>query len=189
MILVGFHSRRPTTLLFSDNAFKLFKCPPYSVRLNCLNVRGPITMLSPRFNFKRTSRDGEDEAKGHDPSGRPRGTCFIDTCLFLCCESKQPRICSTATASSWPPSSPASSARESFPWVHVVTAIVLCPLVEAVIVALVHALVGVLVCVMWPSSTTAAIASLVLRPAATIDGLRFTAATPAPRRSRHVTCE
>jgi hypothetical protein len=102
------------------------------------------------------------------PAGR-EVTCFIDTCLFLCCESKQSRICSTATASSWPPSSPASSARESFPWVHVVTAIVLCPLVEAVIVALVHALVGVLVCAMWPSSTTAAIASLVLRPAATIE--------------------
>jgi hypothetical protein len=148
-------------------------------------------MLSPRFKFKPHAREGADEAKATTrPAGR-EVTCFIDACLFLCCESKQPpsRFCSTATASSWPPSSPAYSARESFPRVHVVTAIVLCPLVEAVIVALVHALVGVLVCAMWPSSATAAIASLVLRPAATIDGLRFTAATPAPMRSRHVTCE
>jgi hypothetical protein len=174
MILVGFHSRRPTTLLFSDNAFKLFKCAAQ-------------TLVIPAF--KPHAVEGADEAKATTrPAGR-EVTCLIGTCLFLCCESKQSRFCSTATASSWPPSSPASSARESFPWVHVVTAIVLCPLVEAVIVALVHALVGVLVCAMWPSSATAAIASLVPRPAATIDGLRFTAATPAPMRSRHVTCE
>ena len=51
----------------------------------------------------------------------------------------------------------------------VVTAIVLCFLLEAVIVALVHVLLGVLLCAIWPSSTAAAIASLILRPAATID--------------------
>ena len=45
----------------------------------------------------------------------------------------------------------------------------LCFLLEAVIVALVHVLLAVLLCAIWPSSTAAAIASLILRPAATID--------------------
>jgi hypothetical protein len=46
---------------------------------------------------------------------------------------------------------------------------VLCFLLEAVIVALVHVLLAVLLCAIWPSSTAAAIASLILRPAATIN--------------------
>ena len=115
-------------------------------------------------------RNGADEEKATTHPAGGEVTCFIDACLFRCCESKRSRICSTATqASSWPPSSPPSSARESFPWLFVVTAIVLCFLLEAVIVALVHVLLGVLLCAIWPSSTAAAIASLILRPAATID--------------------
>ena len=96
-------------------------------------------------------RNGADEEKATTHPAGGEVTCFIDACLFRCWESKRSRICSTATqASSWPPSSPPSSARESFPWVlvslFVVTAIVLCFLLEAVIVALVHVLLGVLLC-------------------------------------------
>ena len=51
----------------------------------------------------------------------------------------------------------------------VVTALALCVVVEAVIVALVL-LLGALLCAMWPSPTVAAIGSRALRPAATADG-------------------
>ena len=133
-------------------------------------------------------RNGADEEKATTHPAGGEVTCFIDACLFRCWESKRSRICSTATqASSWPPSSPPSSARESFPWLFVVTAIVLCFLLEAVIVALVHVLLGVLLCAIWPSSTAAAIASRILRPAATIDRNPATpSATEEPPRDVRV---
>ena len=66
-------------------------------------------------------------------------------------------------------------------------AIVLCPSVEVVTVALVPVLLGALLCAMWPSPTVAAIGGLALRPAATIDGKTATpSATPEPPRDLRV---
>ena len=112
-------------------------------------------------------------------------------CLFRRREPLQSRICSTATASTSPPSSPPtrSSARETFPWLFVLVlmAIVLCPSAEVVIVTLVPVLLGALLCAMWPSPTVAAIGSLVLRPVANIDGKPATpCATDEPLRDLRV---
>ena len=68
----------------------------------------------------------------------------------------------------------------------VVTALALCVVVEAVIVALVL-LLGALLCAMWPSPTVAAIGSRALRPAATTDGKPTTpSATHEPPRDLRV---
>jgi len=68
----------------------------------------------------------------------------------------------------------------------VVMALALGVVVEAVIVALVL-LLGALLCAMWPSTTRAAIGSLALRPAATIDGKPTTSsATHEPPRALRV---